>query len=205
MTRKYTYLFYVDFSITVYERNSLIVNSNSPIIHYFTSMPLLATITDADFGSQPVDSSNFRRRQAVRAVLFDENGEIAVLYVAKEMYHKLPGGGVEAGESLTSALTRECLEEAGSRPEIESEIGSVIEIRGQEKLVQESVCYLARVKGERRAPKFTEDEKANQFSLRFMSIDDALEKLKSDKPQSYNGRFIQKRDSAFLAAVAAML
>ncbi len=58
-------------------------------------------------------AANFSRRIAVRAVIFDRDGNVAMLAVTRDGYHKLPGGGVEEGEDLHEALARECLEEVG--------------------------------------------------------------------------------------------
>lgn len=49
-------------------------------------------------------------REAVRAVLLDERQMIPLLYVARHRYHKLPGGGIDDGESREVALERELLE-----------------------------------------------------------------------------------------------
>jgi len=50
-------------------------------------------------------------REVGRAVVVDEDKKIALLYVSKENYYKLPGGGIEEGEDKISALKRECLED----------------------------------------------------------------------------------------------
>ena len=59
------------------------------------------------------DKSNIRLREAVRAIVL-RNGKIAILYVSKENYHKLPGGGIEQGENLQEALEREIMEGEGN-------------------------------------------------------------------------------------------
>ena len=38
---------------------------------------------------------NYSVREAVRAVVFDEDKKVALLYVSKENYYKIPGGGIE--------------------------------------------------------------------------------------------------------------
>ena len=42
------------------------------------------------------DSSTYPIREAVRAVVTDVEGLIALLYVAQDKSYKLPGGGIEA-------------------------------------------------------------------------------------------------------------
>ena len=80
-------------------------------------MELLKEIKDKEF---PEDESTLRIREASRAILFDENDLIPLLFVAKHNYHKLPGGGVDEGEDKdkAQALVRECLEEVGSEIEL---------------------------------------------------------------------------------------
>ena len=58
-------------------------------------MELLKEIKDKKF---PEDESTLKIREASRAILFDENDLIPLLFVSKYNYHKLPGGGIDEGE-----------------------------------------------------------------------------------------------------------
>ena len=58
-----------------------------------------------------------KRRDAARAVLLKGN-KIALIYVSRHGYHKLPGGGIEKGESIEDALFREIKEETGCKKKI---------------------------------------------------------------------------------------
>jgi len=49
-------------------------------------MELLKEIFDA-----PIENKNYATREAARAVIFDENNLIPLLFVSKYNYHKLPG------------------------------------------------------------------------------------------------------------------
>ena len=137
-------------------------------------MRLIKEIQDSEI---PSDLSNIEIREAVRVVLLDEQGLVPLLFVSKYNYHKLPGGGVDAGEDKFEALERECLEEVGCKIELEGEIGKIVE------------------KGE---PDFTEKELSQGFQVVWMSLEQAIEVIASDKPTSYDGGFIQKRDLEFL-------
>jgi len=65
-------------------------------------MELLKEIKDKKF---PKDQATLKIRKASRAILFDENGLIPLLFVSKYNYHKLPGGGIDAGEKQSNSFS----------------------------------------------------------------------------------------------------
>jgi 8-oxo-dGTP diphosphatase len=139
----------------------------------------------------------FETRTAARAILFDNNSLIPILFVSKFNYHKLPGGGVEDGENKETALDREILEETGCTAKITGKIGKINEYRSRWDLFQTSYCYFGKIisKGEQ---SFTKKERHQGFKLVWFSLDGAIAQLKKDKPADYQGKFIQERDLAFL-------
>ncbi|MGB2786789.1 MAG: NUDIX domain-containing protein [Candidatus Saccharimonadaceae bacterium] len=168
-------------------------------------MKNLLTIKEQDIlpDSPSVDTSAFRKRGAARAVLLDDNGQVYLLNVSKHGYHKLPGGGIDEGEDIKQALERELMEEVGCKAEIQTELGTVLEYRNYDDggLQQTSYCYLAKQVGEQVASALEEGELAEgMFEVKAKSIDDAIALLSQDKPDNLEGKFIQKRDIAFLQA-----
>ncbi|MFH1400732.1 MAG: NUDIX domain-containing protein [Nanoarchaeota archaeon] len=160
-------------------------------------MRLLKEIKDADL---PSDESGLKFREASRAVLFDDAGLVPLLFVARHKYHKLPGGGIEGQEGRLAALIREVREEVGSEIHIKGEVGLIVEFRSRWSLKQVSYCYVGRVlsKG---SPRFTEEEARSGFRLIWLPLAEAIAALEGDKPQDYEGKFIQQRDVCFLRAV----
>jgi 8-oxo-dGTP diphosphatase len=145
------------------------------------------------------DSTDFHERHAARAVVSDSDGKIALLYVGKYKYHKLPGGGIEDNEDVKQALERELLEEIGCRAEVAVELGKIIEYRDEWDMKQTSYCYLAKQVGKAGLPDFTEKELSEGFSIvRAKDIAEAIELLEQDKPEDYGGKFIRERDLTFL-------
>ena len=153
-----------------------------------------------DLGSLEHPEVLYKVRKASRAILQRSSGQIAVLYVSKDNYHKLPGGGVEVNEDLQVALARELIEEVGVEAQVHGEIGMIIEYRNAYNLLQISYCYHATVSGDMQEPAFTEDEINDGFALEWMEPRDALNLIKIEKPLSYTGRFIRERDMTFLTA-----
>lgn len=166
-------------------------------------MKLIKTIQFKDLKVEETDK--FERRRAARAVVFDHDKNIGILYVGKHNYHKLPGGGLEGNESIEEALKRECLEEIGCNIETFGELGEIIEYRDIGSLKQHSYCYLANVVGEKGKPAFTQEEIDNGFGIKWMSLEEAIKLLEDDKPEDYEGGFIQIRDSSFLNEAANYL
>lgn len=173
-------------------------------------MNTLLTITEQDFDSaKPVaDTFRFMTREAARAVLLDDKNQVYLLNVSLHGYHKLPGGGIDEGEEVEQALERELMEEVGCKAKIIAEIGSIVEYRAYEDggLKQTSYCYLAKQIGEQLEPALEDGELAEgMFEVKARSIDAAIELLKNDQPDNLEGRFIQKRDLAFLTAAQLLI
>ena len=72
-------------------------------------MKSLLTICQRDFEANQaeIETSTYRTREAARAVLFNEAGQVYLMNVTLHGYHKLPGGGIDEGEYVRAALARE--------------------------------------------------------------------------------------------------
>ncbi|MDD4363903.1 MAG: NUDIX domain-containing protein, partial [Atribacterota bacterium] len=140
----------------------------------------------------------YQIRKASRAIVFNDSGEIALLYVSKNLYHKLPGGGIENSESIVDALKREILEEIGCNVSIIGELGIIIECKNEHKKIQFSYCYVCKKEGASINTSHTESEISEGFKLVWLKIGSAIEILEKDIPLDYTGKFIKERDLTFL-------
>lgn len=164
-------------------------------------MNLLMTIKDGDLGLDNPAPDVYLEREASRAIVFDNNKNIALLHATRNHYHKLPGGGLEEGEDVMDALRREILEEIGCRIKNIRELGIIEEYRNKFALHQTSYCFIADLDGPKGASDFTESEMADGFETVWLDFDDAIKRLKKEiGVEHYEGRFIHKRDLAFLEA-----
>jgi 8-oxo-dGTP diphosphatase len=75
-----------------------------------------------DFG-EVVPGIDYRKRDAVYAVILDAEGEKVAIMVQNGKGF-LPGGGMEKSEEHESCLMRECIEETGFNMYIERYIGN---------------------------------------------------------------------------------
>jgi len=162
-------------------------------------MVILLEIYENDLGlgsNEITDVSKYEERINARAIIF-HNGKIALLYVGKKGYHKLPGGKADSNESVNDCLMREVYEETGCTIKVTGEVGSVIEYRSKYKIKQTSYCFLAEAIS-CSLPKFAQEEIDDGYSLEWVTLDEAILMIKQEKSKGYKGKFILKRELKFL-------
>jgi ADP-ribose pyrophosphatase YjhB (NUDIX family) len=162
-------------------------------------MSRIATINPEQIPVEMV--ATYTVRSAARAVVFDSVGRIALLHVTRHGYYKLPGDGIEPGEDIVEALTRECREEIGCSIFVGESLGEVHEYRSKFSQHQISYCFIAHVEGEIGMPTFTADEVADGFTLEWYVPEQARMIMGSQSPIDYVGQFIALRDTAILELI----
>lgn len=119
-------------------------------------------------------------KTGVRAIIC-KNGLYAMQQSADGEY-KIPGGGMEEGESYEETLIREVMEETGLKvlPDTIKEIGEITEIREDlfkkgTKYICHSLFYFCDVSDEVGEMSLTPSEVMKGYSMRWVSLDDIIE------------------------------
>lgn len=170
-------------------------------------MKILNEISEKTLGIGEQDAqlgSNYTLRKSARAILLNEAGEMATQYIATYTYHKLPGGGVDPGETVEEALKREVLEEVGCGCEIIKPIGVTLEYRNKYNLLHISYAFAAQVVGEIGEPVLEEGEIEEGQTTLWLPPVEVLAKMETDTPGKFEGHFILEREKTFLKEFLAV-
>lgn len=145
-------------------------------------------------------------RHAARAVLLDENHQIAILHVGKFDYYKIPGGGIEASEDIITAVRREILEETGCDSEIIAQLGRIENDIPAWDMHDISDGFIARVVGTKKLPQFDSHEVSLEFELEWCpDLDSAIAKLSHNPVLDSSAAILQTRDLEFIRRAKAYL
>lgn len=173
-------------------------------------MKLIAEYDQHKLGfKSPEDRAIDWIRRAARAVLTNDKGQVAVMHFTMTGSYKLPGGGIDDGESIEDALRREVREEAGYEITDVQELGVVEEDRYYCGMHQTSYCFAARV-GQFVGTELTDEEAAEGMELVWVeSIDEAIAAIQAESMVDEDGNRIghemmKLREVAILRAAQDM-
>lgn len=159
-------------------------------------MKQIKTLTDKEIlGLEGL--SEAKPRLTARAIVRNDDGNYAVMYSKKYDLYSLPGGGVEEGEDVLTALRREVLEETGCVCRKIRELGVVTENRGTLDYTQVNYYYVADACREGDSS-LTEAELACSTEVQWHSFEDLVRLIASQSFERVQGKYLVARDKAAL-------
>ena len=125
-----------------------------------------------------IENGTVGRRPSVRGIVI-KDGNVAMMHSLKYDYYKLPGGGIENGETYEETLVREVREESGLVVIKDSikEFGYVRRIEKgkiEDIFVQENFYFLCDVEEKNVGQELDDYEEDEIFTLEFVSPDHAI-------------------------------
>lgn len=179
------------------------VRMRSPVQSWaLAQMKLLKEITTKTFAPEQdieILGQTFLFRKSARAIVLNETGEMAVQYLETYDFHKLPGGGVDVGETIEEALERELQEELGARVKNIRELGVVIEYRTLHyNLLHISHGFVAELDGVCGETALEAEELEEGMKTLWLPPEEVLKRFKNDVPKKESGEYILARETAFL-------
>lgn len=165
-------------------------------------MGCIKILKDEDFGLKSVEFQNPRIRYGARGIIINEEGKVAIFNKVNKNEYKLPGGGIDKGETPEEAFKREALEETGCEIEIIQDLGTIEEHKSLDDFKQISYLFVAKVIKDNHKLNLTEKEKDEGARLMWVDEQEALslvtnciEQLKGSKYENlYHTKFIVMRD-----------
>lgn len=169
-------------------------------------MNTIVKITDEDFGDKSVEMNNPEVRYGARGIVQRKDGMIAIFNKLNKNEYKLPGGGIDIGESPEQAFLREVLEETGCIVNEMKLIGIAEELKSKQNFKQISYVFISNVKEQTGKLSLTKKEQDEGGQIIWISPKEALERiensflfLKESKYENmYHSKFINYRDKKIL-------
>ena len=129
----------------------------------------------------------------VRILLRNDDNKLCVVKSEKFGYIQLPGGGMEAGETIEEAVRRETREETGYEVVDLEPLGYYLDDRNRS---QKTVFVYTANAGENVGTNYTNEEIEDGFTPIWMDIEAVIQEIEEaeKQPKSYNGTFATRRD-----------
>ena len=160
-------------------------------------MKKIAELTDMNLLGQ-LGEAHSAPRYKVRAILRNSVGKYAVMYEDSTGLYSLPGGSVESGEDILTALKREMLEETGCTCDVIYELGYIYENRAYCDLQQYSYFFTVTTTGPSMAPAFTSEETDVGTKLMWCTLEEMVSLIENGKPNTNQQIYLKARDTAVL-------
>ncbi|MCJ1379513.1 hypothetical protein MMC17_002614 [Xylographa soralifera] len=147
------------------------------------------------------ENVDYVERREVTIIVMNQKEEIVIVFAQNGNYYKFPGGGVEADEDHQVAVQREMLKAIGCEVTMEGGCMATTE-EWRDGLHQISYCYRGRLMKDTGMPELKENQIIDGLKHEWISLDGALENMKTSRPTSQLGRSIKERDLYFVETYA---
>ncbi len=141
-------------------------------------------------------------RITARAVVKTRDGLYAVMYADKFKLHSLPGGGVEDGEDILTALRREIYEETGCSCDEIRELGIVSENRASLDYTQINYYFAVTAAHKPSENHLTEAEQDSRTVVKWVTFDEMVHLINEQEFDRVQGKYLKARDVAALQEYA---
>ena len=139
-------------------------------------------------------------RRTARAIVRRGDGLYAVMYSEKFHLYSLPGGGIEDGEDVLTALRREVYEETGCSCDSLEELGIVSENRASLDYTQINYYFVVKTFETPNTTHLTEAERSNRTAVQWHSYEKMLRLIHDQEFDRIQGKYLKARDVAALRA-----
>ena len=139
-------------------------------------------------------------RITARAIVKNQDGLYAVMYADKFKLHSLPGGGVEDGEDVLTALRREVYEETGCVCDEIQDLGIVSENRASLDYTQINHYFVVTTNHASSENHLTESKLANRTVVKWVGFDEAVRLINEQEFDRVQAKYLKARDVAALQA-----
>jgi len=151
---------------------------------------------------QLLSHPTYPTRTSIRLIIFNHHSQILIIHVSRHNYYKLPGGGIEDGESHYDTGCREALEESGYKVRISpAPFAKTLEYRGPEHgtvQIQTSWAYTANVVQNTARRELTEEEREDGYENLWVSVEEARRLVEECVPRTEFGKMVKEREGWFL-------
>lgn len=113
-------------------------------------------------------------RSTARAIVKNQDGLYAVMYADKFKLHSLPGGGIEDGEDVLTALRRDIYEETGCVCDEIQELGIIAENRASLDYTQINYYFVVTTTHAPCENHLTEAEQASHTVIKWVAFDELV-------------------------------
>ena len=144
-------------------------------------------------------------RITARAIVKNQDGLYAVMYADKFKLHSLPGGGVEDGEDVLTALRREVYEETGCVCDEIQKLGIVAENRASLDYTQSNYYFVVTTTHTPGKNHLTEAEQDSRTVVEWHTFDEMVRLINEQEFDRVQGKYLKARDVAALREYAKLV